>query len=197
MTPNCYDESDHPKADSAQIFNAPRLSQNRYQSTNNGFGGASSSFLEDSVNPLTSSSYDGLDPWSAAPTPPPSEVSSSFANVKADATVPAVYTKAFSAVDPNATGEVSVKSMVRVMSTSSLPAATIEKIVNLVSSKPRVSKLEFFVALALVAFAQESRELSIEQAVVSAKQNILAGAAHDLLALLSTTSSRWIRPLSR
>ena len=61
----------------------------------------------------------------------------------------------------------------RVLSTSSLPATTIDKvyllslsvyrsnikrcllqIVNLVSSRPRVSKLEFFVALALVALAQ-------------------------------------------
>ncbi|KZS94324.1 hypothetical protein SISNIDRAFT_409700 [Sistotremastrum niveocremeum HHB9708] len=172
------------------MFNAPRLSQNRYQSTNNGFGGASSSFLEDSVNPLTSSSYDGLDPWSAAPTPPPPEVSSSFANVIADATVPAIYTKAFAAVDPNATGEVSVNSLVRVMSTSSLPAATIEKIVNLVSSKPRVSKLEFFVALALVAFAQESRELSIEQVAAHAQQNTLPEPVLDLSALSATTSAR-------
>ena len=64
----------------------------------------------------------------------------------------------------------------RVLSTSSLPATTIDKvyllslsvyrsnikrwllqIVNLVSSRPRVSKLEFFVALALVALAQSGK----------------------------------------
>lgn len=32
-----------------------------------------------------------------------------------------------------------------------------EQIVNLVSSRPRVSKLEFFVALALVALAQTGK----------------------------------------
>ena len=31
------------------------------------------------------------------------------------------------------------------------------KIVNLVSSKPRVTKMEFFVALALVALAQQGK----------------------------------------
>lgn len=111
------------------------------------------------------------------------------------------------------------------MSTSSLPAATIEKvnhneiyrvaisindspqIVNLVSSKPRVSTLEFFVALALVAFAQESRgafrlvyfgfhlltvvaELSIEQVAAHAQQNTLPEPVLDLSALSATTSAR-------
>lgn len=72
----------------------------------------------------------------------------------------------------------------RVLGTSTLPAATIDKvffefifsnvfsvkiswlqIVNLVSTKSRVSKLEFFVALALVALAQSGkgriREISL------------------------------------
>jgi len=34
---------------------------------------------------------------------------------------------------------------------------TVSKIVNLVSTRPRVSKLEFFVALALVALAQTGK----------------------------------------
>lgn len=49
------------------MFNAPRPSQ-RYAATSaNGFG--SGSFVAD--NPLAGSAYDGLDPWSAAPTPAP------------------------------------------------------------------------------------------------------------------------------
>lgn len=41
--------------------------------------------------------------------------------------------------------------------TESLFAETDIQIANLVSSRPRVSKLEFFVALALVALAQSGK----------------------------------------
>lgn len=96
--------------------------------------------------------------------------------------MPAIYQQSFGAVDPTNSGETSVNSLSRVLSTSSLPAATIDKvrtphthtlptapfvqqfqwrlrfkIVNLVSTRPRVSKLEFFVALALVALAQTGK----------------------------------------
>lgn len=89
--------------------------------------------------------------------------------------MPPIYSKAFSAVDPTNVGETSVNALSRVLGTSSLSASTIDRvmnffnrtrvvlnlvisqIVNLVSSRPRVSKLEFFVALALVALAQEGR----------------------------------------
>jgi sorting nexin-8 len=112
--------------------------------------------------------------------------------------VPAIYQQSFAAVDPTNSGETSVNSLSRVLSTSSLPAAKVDKvchtlpllilililalpfssvfllqpsydryvhfhwcydfkIVNLVSTRPRVSKLEFFVALALVALAQTGK----------------------------------------
>jgi sorting nexin-8 len=123
--------------------------------------------------------------------------------------VPAIYQQSFGAVDPTNSGETSVNSLSRVLSTSSLPAATVDKvrhtlrlplslfqfslscscsllssyylsipssydryvvvivvrfhwlllfkIVNIVSTRPRVSKLEFFVALALVALAQTGK----------------------------------------
>ena len=45
----------------------------------------------------------------------------------ADATVPAIYNTSFAAVDPYNTGETSVNALSRVLSTSSLPAATIDK----------------------------------------------------------------------
>lgn len=91
--------------------------------------------------------------------------------------MPTIYNASFNAVDPDNTGETSVNALSRVLSTSSLPAATIDRvrfsrlmpmplgtefrmspqIVNLVSTRPRVSKLEFFVALALVALAQSGK----------------------------------------
>ena len=59
------------------MFNAPRPGV-RYGNT------LGASFVDDD-NPLTSSAYDGLDPWSAAPspvtTPPPPAVPSVFGNV--------------------------------------------------------------------------------------------------------------------
>ncbi|KAF8573329.1 hypothetical protein K439DRAFT_1375705 [Ramaria rubella] len=167
------------------MFNAPRATV-RY---NNNLGG---SFVDDN-NPLSSSTYDGLDPWSAAPspvtTPPPPAVPSIFSNVIADATAPPVYNKAFQAVDPSFSGEVSVNSLSRVLITSSLPASTIERIVNLVSSRPRVSKLEFFIALALVALAQSGKDLSIEQVAALASQNNLPEPSLDLNSLTSSSST--------
>lgn len=46
----------------------------------------------------------------------------------ADATVPSIYNKAFTAVDPDGSGETSVNALSRVLGTSSLPAATIDKV---------------------------------------------------------------------
>lgn len=89
--------------------------------------------------------------------------------------MPHIYNRAWSAVDPNSTGETSVNALSRALGTSSLPASTVDKvrqvtpvcsydlltlsvqIVSLVSSRPRVSRLEFFVALALAALAQSGK----------------------------------------
>ncbi|KAH9074842.1 hypothetical protein EDB83DRAFT_2353764 [Lactarius deliciosus] len=168
------------------MFNAPRPTQAYGVSSTTSFGG---SFVDE--NPLAASTYDGLDPWSTAPTPSPPPVPSIFTNAIAEATVPAIYQQSFSTVDPNNTGETSVNSLSRVLSTSSLPAATVDKIVNLVSTRPRVSKLEFFVALALVALAQAGRDVSVEQVAQLAQQNTLPEPTLDigLLSYGTTPSS--------
>ncbi|GJJ11483.1 hypothetical protein Clacol_005716 [Clathrus columnatus] len=144
----------------------------------------------DDNDPLSSSAYDGLDPWSTAPssTPAPA-VPSVFSNVIADATAPRIYTKTFQVVDPTFSGEVSVNALSRVLATSALPATTVDRIVNLVSSRPRVSKLEFFVALALVALAQSGRDISIEKVAALASQNALPEPTLDLSAIVPTTSA--------
>ncbi|KAF8141550.1 hypothetical protein EV363DRAFT_1308412 [Boletus edulis] len=167
------------------MFNAPRLAQ-RYGTTPiNGLG---SSFVDE--NPLAISIYD--DPWSAAPTPSPPPVNSTtsaFSSVIADAAVPGMYHSAFVAVDTTNSGEVSVNALSRVLATSLLPAATIDRIVNLVSSKPRVSKLEFFVALALVALAQSGKNISIEQVAALGAENNLPIPSLNLDALQPSTSA--------
>ena len=42
--------------------------------------------------------------------------------------MPTIYQKSFSEVDPTNSGETSVNSLSRVLSTSSLPAATVDKV---------------------------------------------------------------------
>lgn len=159
------------------MFNAPRPTQ--AYGISSSFGG---SFVDENPLAASTSGYDGLDPWSAAPSPspPPGQVPSIFTNAIAEATVPAIYQQSFSAVDPTNSGETSVNSLSRVLSTSSLPAAKVDKIVNLVSTRPRVSKLEFFVALALVALAQTGKDVSVEQVALLAQQNTLPEPTLDL-----------------
>ncbi|KAH7870584.1 uncharacterized protein C8R40DRAFT_1175380 [Lentinula edodes] len=169
------------------MFNSPRPAQRYGGNTSAGLG---RSFVDE--DPLGSSAYDGLDPWSAAPSPsstPAPPAYSVFSSVIADATVPSVYTRAFAAVDPGNIGETSVNSLSRVLATASLPASTIDKIVNIVSSKPRVSKLEFFVALALVALAQSGKEVSIEQVAALSSQNELPEPTLDLNSLQPSAST--------
>ncbi|KAI0825842.1 hypothetical protein BC629DRAFT_1275802 [Irpex lacteus] len=178
------------------MFNAPRPVQpyGGLSSSSNNFG---ASFVND---PLANSVYDsdGLDPWSAAPSPAPIPYASSgaatasagFSSVIADAVVPSVYHEAFAAVDPNNSGETSVNGLSRVLSTSSLSATSIDKIIGLVSSRSRVSKLEFFVALALVALAQSGKaDLSIERVAALAQDNALPVPTLDLSSLAPSTSA--------
>ncbi|KIK98174.1 hypothetical protein PAXRUDRAFT_824136 [Paxillus rubicundulus Ve08.2h10] len=167
------------------MFNAPRPAQ-RYGTTPvNGLG---ASFVDD--NPLTVSIFD--DPWSAAPSPSPPPINTAtsvFSSVIADAAVPETYNRAFAALDSTNSGEVSVSALSRVLTTCSLPAATVDRIVNLVSSKPRVSRLEFFVALALVALAQSGKDISIEQVAALAAENKLPIPTLSLDSLQPSTSA--------
>ncbi|KAF9810448.1 hypothetical protein IEO21_06918 [Rhodonia placenta] len=172
------------------MFNAPRPSQPYTTSPSNGFG---SSFVHE--NPLISSIYDdGLDPWSSAPSPAPPAIPSfpstsvGFSSVIGEATLPAIYNQAFAAVDTANSGETSVSALSRVLGTSSLSASTIDKIVSLVSSRPRVSRLEFFVALALAALAQSGKDISIERVAALAQENALPVPNLDLDSLAPSTS---------
>ncbi|KAG2128543.1 hypothetical protein DEU56DRAFT_861385 [Suillus clintonianus] len=167
------------------MFNAPRPAQRYASSPVNGLGG---SFVDE--NPLAASIYD--DPWSAAPSPSPQPiptVTSALSSVLAEATVPNSYNRAFALVDSTNSGETSVNALSRVLSTSGLPATTVDKIVNLVSSRPRVSKLEFFVALALLALAQSGKDISVEQVAALAAENNLPEPFLNLDTLQPSTSA--------
>ncbi|KAF8916300.1 hypothetical protein CPB85DRAFT_354578 [Mucidula mucida] len=153
------------------MFNSPRPAQRYGGSTSaNGFGG---SFVDEN-------------PPSPTPMPP---ASSTFSSVIADATLPSIYNAAFAAVDPANTGETSVGSLSRVLATASLPASTIDRIVSIVSSKPRVSRTEFFVALALVALAQDGKDVSVEQVAALSSQNTLPEPKLDLSNLQPSQSA--------
>jgi hypothetical protein len=61
---------EHPDLSSlATMFNASR---NQLYTSNNGFGAMQGSLVTD--GPLGASTFDGLDPWSATPSPPQSHV---------------------------------------------------------------------------------------------------------------------------
>ncbi|KZV94561.1 hypothetical protein EXIGLDRAFT_708456 [Exidia glandulosa HHB12029] len=175
-----------------------------------GLNGLGASFLND--NPLATSVYDALDPWSAAPTPPPAARPSPFGFLdgesptltdrfgcrahppSSEATrVPAVYAKAFALVDPNSSGETSLSSLHRVVATSGLPAQTIDRIVNLVSTHTRVTRLEFYVALALVALAQSGEDISIERVASLAQQNSLPEPQLDLSVIAASAFNNAFR----
>ena len=47
---------------------------------------------------------------------------------KADAVVPPIYHKAFAAVDPTGSGDTTLNALSRVLQTSLLPAATVDKV---------------------------------------------------------------------
>lgn len=49
-------------------------------------------------------------------------------SMKADATAPQIYNKAFQTVDPTFSGEVSVNALSRVLATSALPATTVDRV---------------------------------------------------------------------
>ncbi|QRV89261.1 sorting nexin MVP1 [Ceratobasidium sp. AG-Ba] len=168
------------------MFNASR---GQLYTSNNGFGGMQGSLVND--GPLGASTFDGLDPWSATPSPPQSSVGvpPPLSSLLADAPIPDIYEAAFTAVDPIMAGDTSVNALHRVLATSGLPAAVIERIVNLVSTRPRVSRLEFFVALALAGLAQAGKEVNIEQVAQAAQQNALPSPTLDLTRLTTPTAS--------
>ncbi|KIY49960.1 hypothetical protein FISHEDRAFT_57853 [Fistulina hepatica ATCC 64428] len=170
------------------MFNEPRPAL-RYQ----GLGAS----VVDS-NPLASSVYGSesiIDPWSSSPSPTMSPAPPTYGSViSAEATVPPIYNKAYTAVDTEHMGDISVNALSRVLMTSSLPASTIDRIINLISNKPRVSRTEFYVALALVALAQEGKDISIEQVAALSSQDTLPEPSLSLDKLQSSASTLTKRP---
>ncbi|KAG8822978.1 Sorting nexin mvp1 [Serendipita sp. 400] len=170
-------------ASTRAMFNVARSPQTRYDSLN----GFQASFVAD---PLAASVYDNdVDPWSGVATPTHPEPTSEFSSILGNAQIPPVYAQTFTTMDTLGTGTVSINSLQRVISTSGLPAATIEQIINLVSSKSRVSRGEFYVALALVGLAQQDQGISIENVAKLAQQNELPVPSLDASALAAIGSS--------
>ncbi|CUA74659.1 Sorting nexin MVP1 [Cryptococcus neoformans var, neoformans B-3501A] [Rhizoctonia solani] len=172
------------------MFNASR--GQLYTGNNNGFS-MQGSFVE---GPLGASTFDGLDPWSATPSPPQSHdgLPPPLNSLLVDANIPESYMTTYAAVDPMGSGDTSINALHRVLATTELPAATVERIVNLVSTRPRVSRLEFFVALALAGLAQSGKDATIEQVSQAAQQNSLPEPSVDLTRLSTTTSTLGYNP---
>ncbi|KIM25405.1 hypothetical protein M408DRAFT_210488 [Serendipita vermifera MAFF 305830] len=166
------------------MFNVARSPSQRYES----FGGLNTSFVAD---PLASSAYDDtLDPWSGTGTPAvQAEPASDFSNILGNAQIPPLYTQAFNAVDTLGSGTISVNALQRVVAASGVPATTIEQIVSTVtSSRSRVSRPEFYVAMALVGIAQQNQEPTLDAVTSLAQKNELpTPTAVDVAALQSST----------
>ena len=71
--------------------------------------------------------------------------------VIAEATVPAIYQQSFTAVDQTNSGETSVNSLSRVLSTSSLPAAKVDKVRYIHTVSPPCSFLFSFSSVSFPA----------------------------------------------
>ncbi|RSH95368.1 Sorting nexin mvp1 [Saitozyma podzolica] len=153
------------------MFNAPRrmggatLAQSAFLNSSAGGNTYTDPLASSTPNPA---SFGDVDPWSAAPSPArsgtPRRDSLDEESVQAQSP-PAVPARPARAVN---VGEVSLSSVHRLLSTSKLPAATVEKIVNLTShDKNSLSRREFFCSLALVALAQslpdDDLDISIER----------------------------------
>ena len=81
---------------------------------------------------------------------------------------PPLYLSLFDSMDPSSSGAIPLSSLHRLLSTSKLPASTIECIVNLTArDQSSVTRPDFFCTLALVALAQSSpisdSDISIER----------------------------------
>lgn len=117
--------------------------------------------------PQRSWSSDAADAWtspskirSSSPLPPPAT------SLFAESSVPPLYSKLWLTSDPTSTGYISLSTLERIISSSGVTASNKEKIISLVSassSTSRIGKQDFFVAIALTAFAQRFAELSVEK----------------------------------
>ncbi|KAF9924536.1 Sorting nexin mvp1 [Linnemannia zychae] len=77
--------------------------------------------------------------------------------------LPTIYTTAFDLAQPSG-GKITVLALNKIISTSGLPPATVDKILNIVvaPTRSRITKGECSVTLALVAMAQKNMDLTIE-----------------------------------
>ncbi|POW20304.1 hypothetical protein PSHT_03680 [Puccinia striiformis] len=86
-----------------------------------------------------------------------------------DAALPLIYHQAFNATDPS-NGTASIANVHRVLASSGVGASAIEQILSVSCGRSsRVSKQEFSIALAAVAFAQQGKSPLCVQRIISRK----------------------------
>ncbi|KAF8315365.1 hypothetical protein DL93DRAFT_2166737 [Clavulina sp. PMI_390] len=151
-----------------------------------------------SQNLLTSSIYSDtasdLDPWGSASITPgqtvPSPSANNFSAILGTAAIPSAYQTAFESVIGDSFNDgIPLNALIRVLRSSDISASVTDKIISLVSSEPRVSRLEFYVALALVGLAQEGADISIEQVAMRAQQDSLPDVKLDRHRIVDATMS--------
>ncbi|KAG0204636.1 sorting nexin [Mortierella sp. GBA30] len=115
---------------------------------------------------FSASTYDSEvnDPWTATVVATsPGESPVDLSTLLSGMPLPAIYTTAFDLAQPSG-GKVTVLAVNKIIGVSGLPPAVVDKIMNIVvaPTRSRITKGECSVALALVAMAQKSMDLTIE-----------------------------------
>ncbi|KAG0317639.1 Sorting nexin mvp1 [Dissophora globulifera] len=105
--------------------------------------------------------FEVSDPWGA--TTPRGLNPLDLSTILSGMPLPQIYTTAFDLAQPVG-GKITVSALNRILSVSGLPAATVDKILNIVvaPTRSRITKGECSVTLAFVAMAQKNMVLSIE-----------------------------------
>ncbi|WWC91329.1 uncharacterized protein L201_006272 [Kwoniella dendrophila CBS 6074] len=175
------------------MFNAPRrmgggsISSSAFLTSPGLSSSAYNDPLASTVPAPGMSGFGDVDPWSAAPTPARSgtprdsieEIREGIAGTSTSISggreglnglindPPPLYVSLFDELDTTGTGQASLASVQRLLSTSRLPASTVERIINLTArDRSTLARQEFICALGLVALAQSSsdnEDISIER----------------------------------
>ncbi|KAI5480508.1 sorting nexin mvp1 [Pseudohyphozyma bogoriensis] len=114
--------------------------------------------MDSPLSPQQPSSWSSEpDPWGTnnSPSKQPSTLS-----VLSSAQIPPLYERLFANAADN--GSVSVGSLKALLSAGGIKASSVEKILSLVAKSNRITRQEFYIALALLARAQTFLDISVE-----------------------------------
>ncbi|KAM0787557.1 hypothetical protein ACM66B_003627 [Microbotryomycetes sp. NB124-2] len=133
------------------------------------------------VRQASASSWDGgASPWGSTVA---ADAQASSAQLS-DMNVPGEYVELWHSLDPVG-GAISLDNLKQVLNQSSASSSSVDKILNLTVTSPRVNASTFYVAIALLARAERGQDLDVAQ-VVQARQLAVPAS----LSLLAASTGR-------